>query len=172
MSDISYKPVGKQDERLDYMKDMCKQAVELFLKAMEKMEYGMKFKAFDLFHLKEEEAKSLSDVISTAIAIELNKQAKDTLDEITYDCKLDKTPEKDGEYAYWIYAKREKPDWSKVPKMEETPIEDVVIPKIQDSESQSEKSEESVPDLPKVKFETLNDVSGGTHYTNAINYIV
>ena len=132
MEDIKYKPVGKQDERLEYLKDMCKQAVELFLVAMEKMEFGMRFKAFEFQGLKDDEINPLSDVITTAIAIELKAQAKDTLDNITYDCKVDKCDTEEGRYDFWITARREKPDWNAVPKMEEAPIEEITIPKLED----------------------------------------
>ena len=138
MSDIKYRPVGKQDEHLEYVKDMCKQAVKMFLEAMEKMEFGMRFKAFDFLHLKPEEVSAMSDLISTAIAIELKEQAKDTLDDITYDCNMIKAEGEEEQYGFWISAKREKPDWTKVPKMDETPIENVTIPKITDFEELKE----------------------------------
>lgn len=127
---IKYRPVGKQDENLEYVKENCKKAVQMLLEAMEKMEYCMRFKAFDFYHLKKEEVNAMSDLISTAIAIELKEQAKETLDTITYDCAM--VQHEEEHYHFWITAKREKPDWSAVPKMEETPIEEVTIPKLQD----------------------------------------
>lgn len=156
MSDVEYKPVGKQDERLEFVKDMCRQAVEGFIEAMKKMEFGMRFKAFDFLNIKDEEVNSLSDLISTAIAIEINKQAKDTLDTITYSCKMEKSEEG---HSFWLNATKEKPDYDKVPKMEETPIEDITIPKIQDSQSESEKTES-------------DSQSDRTDCINAVNYIV
>jgi hypothetical protein len=165
MEDIKYKPIGKEDEKLEFLKTQCKKAVEMLLEAMKKMDYGMRFKAFEFTNIKDNEIGPLSDLISTAIAIEINSQAKETLNTHTYECKIEKA---DDKHYFWIMVKKEKPDWESVPKVEELPIEDVVLPEKQESEeSESDISEESIPKKVEVEFETLS-----THYTNALNYIV
>ena len=125
MSEIEYKPEGKQDPKLDYVLNLCKETVQMFLKAMEKMTVGMKFKAIELKNLSPQEVTPTVDLLSTAIAIELNSQAKETIQEITYNCYMEKVENEEGAYDLWITAKREKPDWTKVPKIEESPIQEL-----------------------------------------------
>lgn len=128
MENIAYKPVGKEDKNLTHMKTLCKEAVKTFVEAMDKMEFGMRFNAFKFQFLKDEEVDGLSDIVSTAVAIELKEQAGHTLDTITYECSIVKCEEQPDTHDFWISAKKVKPDWSKVPKMEERPIEEAILP--------------------------------------------
>ena len=122
-SDIPVLTTGKKDERLDYFLSVCKQAVTVFVDGLTKMEYAMRYKAIELSGIKDEEINGMTDLISTAIALEINKQAKETISEITYAFSTE--PLGEGKYNIWLTARKEKPDYSNVPKMEEAPITDV-----------------------------------------------
>ena len=113
---------GKQDVNLEYIKKMCKDAVKGMVKAMEKMEYGMKYKAFELSNIPEEQRPAFCDLLGTAIAIEIKEQIPDTLNTITYDTRIENDKDDSNKFSYWLTAFKEKPDYSKA-VADEQPIE-------------------------------------------------
>ena len=123
MENVNLVTTGKQDVNLTYIKNMCKDAVKGMAKAMEKMEYGMKYKAFDLANISEEERPAFCDLLGTAIAIEIKEQIPDTLKTITYDTRIETDKDDSKKFSYWILAFKEKPDYSKAKVEEDIPIE-------------------------------------------------
>jgi hypothetical protein len=102
MGKLQYR--GEEDERLKALKDMVKNAVEIFVEALSGMDERMSFKAFTLPKREvEDEVKMLVDVLMTAIAIEVKEQMGDKLDKIAVNCSTDVDDE--GNSIVWIHAK-------------------------------------------------------------------
>jgi hypothetical protein len=97
------------DQRLQYVLDMVKKAVEMFLKASEDMEYACRFKAFEMVNISEVDKNALSEVIKEAFAIEIGTQARETLDEITYGYYVEPVEGEENKYSFWFSAIKEKP---------------------------------------------------------------
>jgi hypothetical protein len=119
------------DERLRYVLESVKKAVQVFLNAVKDMEYACKFKAFDIVNVKENDKNALVEVIKEAFAIEIGEQALESIKKITYSYNV----ESDGDnHTFWFNAIKEVPDYDKLaPPEEESKIEE-----IEESESKSE----------------------------------
>lgn len=111
------------DERLKFVLESVKKAVETFLKATKDMEYACKFKAFEMVNVSEIDKDALSEVIKEAFAIEIGYQAKDTLDSITYGYNVEAVEGEEGKYSFWFSAIKETPVY---PSQEETDKLDTV----------------------------------------------
>lgn len=102
---------GAIDPRLEYVLEIVKKAVEVFVEAVKKMEYACRFKAFELHNItKDEERDALINVIKEAVAIELGKQAENTLNDIKYDYYVESVDE-GKQSIFWLSAVKEKPDY-------------------------------------------------------------
>ena len=120
------------DERLRFVLESVKKAVEMFLNAVKDMEYACKFKAFDMVNVKENDKDALVEVIKEAFAIEIGEQAKDSIKEITYSYNV----ESDGDnHTFWFNAVKEVPDYEKLaPVEEESKIEESKEEAVKDNE--------------------------------------
>jgi hypothetical protein len=125
------------DERLKYVLESVKKAVEMFLKATKNMEYACRFKAFEMTNVSENDKNALSEVIKEAFAIEIGYQAKDTLDSITYGYHVEAVEE--GRYSFWFNAVKEKPVY---PTKEELEVLDEVK---EEEETKDETNEVVLP---------------------------
>jgi hypothetical protein len=101
--------MNQVDERLKFVLDNVKKAVEMFLKASKDMEYACRFKAFEIVNVSEVDKNALSEVIKEAFAMEVGYQAKDTLDTITYGYHVEAVEGEENKYAFWFNAVKEKP---------------------------------------------------------------
>lgn len=97
------------DQRLKYVLDTVKKAVEMFLKASKDMDYACRFKAFEMVNVSEVDKNALSEVIKEAFAIEIGTQAKDTLDTITYGYYVEPVEGEENKYSFWFNAIKETP---------------------------------------------------------------
>jgi hypothetical protein len=97
------------DERLKFVLENVKKAVEMFLKASKDMEYACRFKAFEMMNVSENDKNALSEVIKEAFAMEIGYQAKDTLDSITYGYHVEAVEGEENKYSFWFNAVKEKP---------------------------------------------------------------
>jgi argonaute-like protein implicated in RNA metabolism and viral defense len=119
------------DERLKYVLESVKKAVEMFLKATKDMEYACRFKAFEMMNVTETDKNALSEVIKEAFAIEIGYQAKDTLDSITYGYHVEAVEGEESKYSFWFNAVKEKPVY---PEKEEL----AVIEEVKEEEAKDE----------------------------------
>ncbi len=126
------------DERLRFVLESVKKAVEMFLNAVKDMEYACKFKAFDMVDVKENDKNALVEVIKEAFAIEIGEQAKESIKEITYSYNV----ESDGDnHTFWFNAVKEVPDYDKLaPVEEESKIEE-----IEESKEEAKENEVVLP---------------------------
>ncbi len=128
------KRTGKVDERLEYVLSSVKKAVEIFLEGLKKMEYEMRFKAFDVSVLPENDKNALVNLLIDAFAIEIGKVAKETLDDIKYGYEVENKD--DGSFSFWFNAKKEKMNWDEVGKEEYVNINEVRgVPPVEPVES-------------------------------------
>lgn len=118
------------DERLKFVLESVKKAVEMFLSATKDMEYACKFKAFDMVGVKESDKGALVEVIKEAFAIEIGNQAKDTIKEITYSYYVEDVEDKS---VFWFNAVKEVPDYDKL-----APAEEESEPKVKEIEEVAE----------------------------------
>jgi hypothetical protein len=126
------------DERLKYVLESVKKAVEMFLKATKDMEYACRFKAFEMMNVTETDKNALSEVIKEAFAMEVGYQAKDTLDSITYGYHVEDVEE--GRYSFWFNAVKEKPVY---PEKEELPV----VEEVKEEEETKEEAKEEVNEV-------------------------
>lgn len=122
------------DERLKFVLDSVKKAVEMFLKATKDMEYACRFKAFEIVNVSEVDKNALSEVIKEAFAIEIGNQAKDTLDTITYGYHVEAVEGEENKYSFWFNAVKEKPVY---PEKEEIDKLDKIEEVIEDSKEEN-----------------------------------
>lgn len=122
------------DERLKFVLDNVKKAVEMFLKATKDMEYACRFKAFEIVNVSEVDKNALSEVIKEAFAIEIGSQAKDTLDTITYGYHVEPVEGEENKYSFWFNAVKEKPVY---PEKEEIDKLDKIEEVIEDSKEEN-----------------------------------
>jgi argonaute-like protein implicated in RNA metabolism and viral defense len=123
------------DERLKYVLESVKKAVEMFLKATKDMEYACRFKAFEMMNVTETDKNALSEVIKEAFAIEIGYQAKDTLDSITYGYHVEAVEGEESKYSFWFNAVKEKPVY---PEKEEL----AVVEEVKEEEEAKEETNE------------------------------
>lgn len=110
----------KKDERLEEMKKIVNEAVEVFVEASKKAEDSMAFRAFTLGVVSLEEQYSLSDIIFTQAAIHLKEYTPHTLEKYTYTTAT--SVEEEGEnknLVLWFNFRRETP-----PKAENVELTD------------------------------------------------
>lgn len=100
---------AKKDERMEFVLNMTEKAIGIFSKAIEESSeehQEISFKAFQLMVESEQEAKAVFDVIMTAVAIELNKQAQELIKKYTFFHSIE-TLEKG--YALYLHCRKVAP---------------------------------------------------------------
>jgi hypothetical protein len=100
---------AKKDERMEFVLNMTEKAIGIFTKAIEESSeehQEISFKAFQLMVESEQEAKAVFDVIMTAVAIELNKQAQELIKKYTFFHSIE-TLEKG--YALYLHCRKVAP---------------------------------------------------------------
>lgn len=104
MTKIEYRG-NEQNESLNLIKEMVKNAVKIFVDALPGMDEHMSFKSFTIpARESEEEMQSILDVLMTAIAIELKEQLGDDLEK--YGFKANTEKDDAGDVKIWLHAKK------------------------------------------------------------------
>jgi len=170
MSKVQFQPTGKQDERLSFLLEKTKEGATTFIQAVKTTkEYGVSFKSFTLKTKSDDEAKTVFDVMMSAIAIEIAEQAKELIYEKTFFHTVERDSEE--EISLWLHCKNEKPptkeEIDEKAKEENEKIYDGVQLKIEMDEKKVENQvEEEIAEkeecpvkkaLEDMKFRVLSD---------------
>lgn len=155
----------KKDERLEAMKSMVNEAVEVFVEASKKADDKMAFRAFTLGVVSLEEQYALSDIILTQAAIHLKEYTHDSLEKYTYSCATSVEEKEDEKcLVIWFNFSREKPEPAKNVDLTD---DDIRPPFLRTEEDKV--SVEVVEDTEK-KDESLLEVSGVEHVRCGATY--
>ena len=96
MSVVQPEIIGKADDRLAYLLEQVKEGILVFTKAVREssdIQVAVSFKAFTLKTERKEEALAIFDVIMSAVAIDLKKEAEDLIAKYTFFHSIDHNDE-------------------------------------------------------------------------------
>jgi len=135
MSDITkteVKPISTNDPRLQFVLDSSKDACKVFVEAIRNSSdehIEVSFKAFTLTADKDE-AKSIFEIIMTAVAIELKETASDLIDKYTF---YNSQEDNEDEHILLLHCRKEKAPVAEqkvveIEEEEEKKEENIVLP--------------------------------------------
>lgn len=98
---------ASKDERLDGILALVRVATTTLLEALEKCEYGLRFKAFTLKKFEgehaEQQMETLTDTIGAGIIVSLQELDRKVADK--WDLDICNAVNEDGDSELWIHAK-------------------------------------------------------------------